>query len=48
MFGEFAEGEKKAGDGRDIVQPCKRAQEVYQKDGMDKPDMDIVPPGHVW
>lgn len=32
-FCEFRERQKKTGHGRDVVQPCERAQEVYQKDG---------------
>jgi len=30
---EFRERQKKIGHGRVVVQPCERAQEVYQKDG---------------
>jgi len=29
------ENRKKTDHGRDIVQPCERAQEVYQKDSGD-------------
>jgi len=44
---EDVEQNKRAGYGRDIVQPSERAQGVYEKSGLYKQGVDVnVPPGH--